>query len=117
PPAGGLPPLADEGRQEEPQPEDPDIDDNAAAADAALHRGHDIPETPAARRTSSTPAMLGAGAAGGVIALLLAGGLHVAGLLPLGSDAPGEDPVAVTALETQLAELREQVAALEGAGG
>lgn len=57
--------------------------------------------------------LLAAGIAGGVVALALGAGLQFAGLLPSGPSQPeaGQDP-AIPALEAQVEELRQTIAAL-----
>src|SRR5690554_394306 len=74
------------------------------------------PEPVAEPRRSSGGQLL-AGAAGGVIALAIAGGLHFAGLLP-GSRSVLEDHTpAIASLEEQLASLRQQIAAAPSGNG
>lgn len=93
-----------------------DESSTTTTSDAAFGRGEPS-ATPAQENRKGSGALM-AGVAGGAVALLLAGGLHVAGLLPLGSSAPQDDHApAIAALEAQLADLRGQISALEGAGG
>lgn len=101
--------------REEPRPSSGPSPSGPASSFGRQEPPRPAPE-PAARRGGA----LAAGVAGGVIALALAGGLQFAGLLP-GASAPPAAPddraSAVAALETQVAELREQVSALGAAGG
>lgn len=102
-----------------------------AAEPAAEESGEQAPTEPAFGRKDEQPAAaaqparrtggaLAAGAAGGVIALLVAGGLHVAGLLPgaapTGPAGPDHGPT-IAALDSQLGEIRGRISALEAAGG
>jgi len=80
--------------------------------------GREPAAPPAREKSPSGAGALGAGVAGGAVALLIAGGMHFAGLLPLGmTPAPRADNSAqLSALETQLADMQVKVSALEGAG-
>ncbi len=75
------------------------------------------PHAPSSRERSGAGA-LGAGVAGGAIALLIAGGLHFAGLLPLGTTMPPQvdNSAQFSALETQLANLQAKISSLAGVG-
>ena len=93
-----------------------DESSTTTTSDAAFGRAEPS-ATPAQENRKGSGALM-AGVAGGAVALLLTGGLHVAGLLPLGSSAPQDDHApAIAALEAQLADLRGQISELEGAGG
>lgn len=91
-------------------------------ADAEASSGSPFGREPAApvanEKTRGSAGAFSAGIAGGAVALLIAGGLHVAGLLPLGTtSAPGTDNSAqLSFLEEQLADLRAKLSSLEGAG-
>lgn len=60
--------------------------------------------------------VLAGGAAGALAAVLIAGGLHLAGFLPTGGGAQQDHAPAIAALEARLAELREEVTALDAGG-
>ncbi len=72
------------------------------------------PPPPVQKRGSILPGAI----AGGLVALVVAGGLSYSGLLPSNTVAPPQDNSALAALESELASLREQVSGLgaEGAG-
>ena len=53
------------------------------------------------------------GVAGGVIALLVAGGLYYGGVLPAGNGTAQDNGATIAALETQIAELHQQIAAVD----
>lgn len=69
-------------------------------------------------RGRGTAEIVSAGVAGGIVTLALAAGLQFAGILPPGSpvSAPSEDP-AIPALQAEIAELRQIIAALPDAAG
>lgn len=71
------------------------------------------PPPPAPRRGGA----LAGGVAGGVIALLVAGGLQYSGFLPGLGRTVQTDTAAVSALEVQVAQLKERLDALGQAGG
>lgn len=100
------------------QPETVDAGQRAdeAAPDPRFGRNEQEPaqQPQPARRGGG---MLVAGAAGGVIALALAGGLHFAGLLPGSRNVLQDHGPAIAALESQFAALQQQVSALDAAGG
>lgn len=110
--AAGAEP-ADAGTHKEPAKEE----QPAKPAASGPEFGRREPAAPPPPQGRGRTGALAAGVAGGAAVLLVAGGLHVAGLLPLQGPAPqdGSAP-AVAALEAHLAELRAQVTALEGAG-
>lgn len=105
----------------EPEPESLSTESSGApreedAAEPAPSTFGRAPEPVAEPRRSSGGQLL-AGAAGGVIALAIAGGLHFAGLLP-GSRSVLEDHTpAIASLEEQLASLRQQIAAAPSGNG
>ena len=74
--------------------------------------------TPSQASTRRGAGGLAAGVAGGVIALALGAGLQFSGLLPSASTPPvaDQDP-AIPAIEAQIEELRQTVAALPAPGG
>lgn len=94
----------------------------AAATAASGTAGPARPAEPSAPPRRESGGGLIAGLVGGVAALALAAGLQFAGVLPGVAPAPPSSPAAVdhgpaiAALETQLGQLREEVAALGAAG-
>jgi len=70
------------------------------------------PPPPGQKRGGVLPGAI----AGGLVALVVAGGLSYSGLLPSATVAPPQDNSAVAALESELASLREQVSGLGAAG-
>lgn len=87
----------------------------ASAAGSAFARADPpgkTPEAPAAPAQRSGGGALLGGVAGGVIALLVAGGLWGAGLLPDSRPQPDDPAPAIAALEAQIADIGGQVADL-----
>ena len=119
---GEQQPVADEERVRHAFGRDPDTEPPFATARADARASAESPVRPAPaaeRQTGRLPA-IAAGIAGGIIALLGAGGLQFAGLLP----SPGAtvttsaaDGDAIAALKTELAALKEEVDTVKAAPG
>ncbi|MEX4005710.1 COG4223 family protein [Neoaquamicrobium sediminum] len=74
---------------------------------------------PAAPPSSGRSSALAAGVAGGVIALVLAGGLQLAGLLPApgsSGEQPADPTASIDALEQEIAALRSEIGGATGSG-
>jgi hypothetical protein len=99
---------------------DPDAPPPAASARADKELESAIRPPQASERKGGINA-IAAGVIGGVVALLGAGGLQFAGLLPspgAGVTAPADNGEAVTALKTEIAALKKEVDAVKaGSGG
>lgn len=90
---------------------------NASASTGSTSFGRkDQPSAPTPppiqKRSSALPGAI----AGGLVALVVAGGLSYSGLLPSNTVAPSQDNSALAALESELANLRERVNGLGAQG-
>ena len=121
-PASETPPVAEEERVSHAFGRDPDTPppfgtarpETRASAESAIR-----PSATPERKSGSLSAMV-AGIVGGVIALLGAGGLQFAGLLPSPGatvTAPAGDDEAISALKTEIAALKTDLDAVKAAPG
>ena len=113
-PASDTPPVAEEERVSHAFGRDPDTPPpfGAARSEARASAESAIRSTPAPERKGGGLSAVAAGIVGGVIALLGAGGLQFAGLLPSPGatvTAPAGDGEAIAALKTEIAALKEDV--------
>lgn len=121
-PASDEPPVAEEERVRHAFGRDPDTPPPFGTARAEARASAESPIRPASapeRKSGSLPA-IAAGIVGGAIALLGAGGLQFAGLLPspgASVTAPAGDGEAIAALKTEIAALKADVDTVKAAPG
>lgn len=90
-----------------------------SSASSASFGRNEKPASPVQPPVQKRGSVLPGAIAGGLVALVVAGGLSYSGLLPSGSVAPVQEDAsgaAIATLESELATLRQQVEAI-GAGG